>query len=81
MEAPEELTIRGPMNRVGVDLCQWQGREYVVMTDYFSFFKWAQLLKKTDSQTVIDVIRGWWKQGWGYSVGLRDFIVHPETFK
>ena len=37
----------------------------------FQFFKWADLLKKTDAQTVIDVIRGWWNQGWGLPSGLR----------
>ena len=46
-EVPEELLQTGPMARLGVDLFHWAGKTYVAMVDYFSGFKW------------MDVVIGW----------------------
>ena len=38
IEVPEEVTLSGPMDRVGIDMCHWLGQDFLVMVDLFSFY-------------------------------------------
>ena len=63
--------MSGPMDRLGVDLFHWAGKTYLGMTCYFSGFKWAAVLKKTDTQEVIKVISDWFNGGHGIPRAVR----------
>ena len=58
-EVPEEMLIIGPMDRVGVDLFHLEGRDYLIMVDLFSNFKWVKEMKRTHSQDIIKAMEGW----------------------
>ena len=53
------------MDRLGVDLFHWAGNTYVAMVDYYSGFKWIEVLKKLDSQEVIRIMTRWFNGGPG----------------
>ena len=38
IEVPEEVTLSGPMDHVGIDMCHWLGQDFLVMVDLFSFY-------------------------------------------
>ena len=53
------------MDRVGVDIMSWAGKQYLVMVDYYSYYKWCHELKRVDTQTVVQVLTDWFNQGHG----------------
>ena len=36
------------MDRVGVDIMSWAGKQYLVMVDYYSYYKWCHEFKKVE---------------------------------
>ena len=70
-EIPEEISLKGPMDRGGVDIMSWAGKQYLVMVDYYSYYKWCHELKKVDTQTVVQVLTDWFNQGHGLPRILR----------
>lgn len=42
-----------PMQRIGTDLFQWKGNDYLIVVDYYSSFPWVKPLKKATRHEVI----------------------------
>ena len=61
-EVPEELLLKGPMDRLRVDIMSWAGNQYLVMVDYYSYYKWCHEWKRVDTQTVVQVLTNWFNQ-------------------
>ena len=46
-----------PMQRIGTDLFQWKGNDYLIVIDYYSSFPWVKQLKKATSYEVIGYLK------------------------
>ncbi|TWW61296.1 hypothetical protein D4764_05G0013860 [Takifugu flavidus] len=46
-----------PYYKVGTDLFDWDGKSYIVVTDYFSNFPEVGMLQSTSSKTVISYLK------------------------
>ena len=53
------------MDRLGVDLFHWAGKMYVAMVDYFSGYKWMDILKRLNTEEVIKTMTRWFNSGSG----------------
>ena len=53
---PHELPTR-PWQRVGSDLMSWKGKDYLIVSDYFSLFPIVSVLNKATSGTVISSLK------------------------
>ena len=53
---PHEIPTR-PWQRVGTDLFSWNGKEYLLVTDYYSLFPEVTRLRSTTSAAVIDTLK------------------------
>ena len=64
-DLPEEMLEMGPMDRLRTDLFHLGGKNYLVVVDLFSGFKWCSKLKLLDSSKVIAKMEHWFSQGCG----------------
>ena len=46
-----------PWEKVGIDLCEFEGQHYLIMVDYYSNFIEADRLKQTTSEHVIEICK------------------------
>ena len=53
-EVPEEMLVLRPMDRLGVDLCHLEGKDFMIMVNMISNFKWVKELKRTHTDSVIN---------------------------
>ena len=53
---PHEIPTR-PWKKVGTDLMQFDGRQYLITVDYFSSFFEVDKLETTDSRTVVEKLK------------------------
>ena len=53
---PHEIPTR-PWQKVGTDLMQFDGRQYLIIVDYFSSFFEVDKLETTDSRTVVEKLK------------------------
>ena len=51
-----------PMEKVATDLCEFENKTFIVMVDRFSGYPWVNLLKKTDTVSVCQVLLEWFCQ-------------------
>ena len=68
---PEDLREAGPMDKVGVDIFHFGGKNYLIMTDYFSGYKWSQVMKRMDTAEVTRIIESWFNGSQGLPRTLR----------
>ena len=48
-----------PMELVGMDLCTFAGKTYLIMIDWYSGFPFCQVLRSTTTAAILRVIHGW----------------------
>ena len=53
---PSQLP-EGPLQKVGTDLFEWKGQEFVLVVDYFSRYCEIGVLRKSTSQEVINHLK------------------------
>ena len=54
-----------PMDALGADLCNFNGKDYLVAVDRYSGWPFVALLKKTDTATVTTIMTDWFDTfGW-----------------
>ena len=61
----------GPMVRLGTDLFHHNGKDFLILVDFFSGFKWVAELKKLDSGEIIKHLKHWFSQGCGMPRAIR----------
>ena len=57
--------IMGPMDRLGVDLFHLEGKDFLIMVDMYSNYKWIKELKRTHAEDIIRAMEAWF-----YAAGL-----------
>ena len=70
-DLPEAMLEVGPMDRLGTDLFHLNGKDYLILVDFFSGFKWCAELRKLDSAEIIKRLEHWFAQGCGLPPTIR----------
>ena len=66
----EKTEATAPMTHVGVDLFDFQGKDWLVMVDRYSGFPFVKRLMKTSTSNVTGVLLEWFWD-WGFPTSIR----------
>ena len=61
---PPHSVPERPWEKVGVDLCEFEGQHYLIMVDYYSNFIEADRLRQTTSKHVIEICKFQIRKTW-----------------
>ena len=70
-DLPESMLEVGPMDHLGTDLFHLNGKDYLILLDFFSGFKWVAELRNLDTGEIIKKLEHWFAQGCGLPCTIR----------